>query len=273
MASQFVLLLSLLVIGVAFYSKPANALQMVMMPPEYELQEPSNAFLGWTINSANITRSSGVANSTIQNPHKSPVGKDVKDKKEITDFTGNMSMQDVEKVNVAIAEAFYSKSASAHQDVSDLLKADYKLHKFSNGLFGWPINSKNSTRSSGVANSISPTKQNYHAGKDEKAKNESSVTTRNISMENADGKQTNITNSQDPETPKLQMKKKKSSGHLSTVTIITIVVSSACMLLFPTLFIMYRYHWRPEWRICYQRSDSTSRPEPHVTFQNGKTCW
>ncbi|CAL8119294.1 unnamed protein product [Orchesella dallaii] len=235
---------------------------MVMMPPEYELQEPNNAFLGWTRNSANITRSSGVANSTIQNPLNSPVGKDVKDKKEITDFTGKMSMQDVEKVNIAIAkaEAFYSKSASAHQDVSDLLKADYKLQKFPNGLFGWPINIKNTTRSSEVANSIIPTKQNYHVGKDEKAKNESSVTTRNISMENADGEQTNIANSQDP------------SGHLSTVTIITIVVSSACILLFPTLFIMYRYHWRPEWRICYQRSDSTSRPEPTVTFQNGKAC-
>ncbi|CAL8119340.1 unnamed protein product [Orchesella dallaii] len=246
---------------------PASALQMVIKPPQYELQEPNNAFLERKINSLNITTSSGVANSTIWNRHSPILGKDVKDKKEITDFTTKMSMQDVEKVNIAIAEAFYSKSASAHQNLSDLYKADYMLQKFPNGLFGWPINSKNTTRSSGVANSISPKMQNYHVGKNEKAKNESSVTTRHISVENKDGEQTNIVNSEASGTPQLQMKKTMPSGHVPTVIIIIVVVSSIGLLVFLAIF----FNRCPEWLICYKRSDPTSRTEPAVTFENGKS--
>ncbi|CAL8119314.1 unnamed protein product [Orchesella dallaii] len=195
MASQLVQLLSLLVIGVAFYSKPANANQMVIKLPDYKHPELKNAILERQINSANITRSSGVPSFHNKNLHNPFVGKDVKEKNEITDITRNM-------------EVFYSKSATEHQDVSGLYKADYKLPKFPNGLFGWPINSKNTTRASGVANSTILNRHSPLVGKDEKAKNESNVTTRNISMENYDGEQTNIANSQASETPQLQMKKK-----------------------------------------------------------------
>ncbi|CAL8132063.1 unnamed protein product [Orchesella dallaii] len=264
MASQLVLLLSLLVIGVAFYSKPANANQMVIKLPDYKHPELKNAILERQINSANITRSSGVPSFQNQNLHNPLVGKDVKEKNEITDITGKMSMQnqDAEKFNVSIGEAFYSKSASEHQHVSGLYKADYKLPKFPNSLFGWPINSRNTTRSSGVANSTILNLHSPLVGKDEKTKNESNVTTRNISMENFDGEPTNIANSQPSETPQLQMKKK-----MPTVIIIIVAVSSSGLLFLLTIFLINNFY--DLWLFCNKRSDSTSRPEPAVAFQNG----
>ncbi|CAL8119330.1 unnamed protein product [Orchesella dallaii] len=277
MASKLVLLLSLLVTGVTFYSKPANANQMVIKVPDYQPPELKNAFLERQINSENITRSSGAANFSTLSLHNPHVGKDVKEKIEITYITRNMSMQnqDTEKVNNSIGEAFDSKSASAHQDESYWrYKAAYKLGKFPHDLFQWPFNlsnRKSTTRSSGVANSTIQKLHSPLVGKDEKAKNESNFTTRNISMENNDGEQTNIVNSQASETPQLQMKKTRPSGHVSTVEIIIVVVVPIGLLVFLAIFLIYNFYHHPEWLICYKRSNSTSIPEPAVAFRNGKS--
>ncbi|CAL8133891.1 unnamed protein product [Orchesella dallaii] len=176
MASQLVLLLSLLVIGVAFYSKSANATKIVIKVPEYKLQQ-YNALLERQINSANITGSSEVANSTIQTLHNPIVAKDVK------------------------------------------------------------------------------------------AKNESIVSMRNISMENRDAGKANIANSQAPETAQFQMKRKLAQS-VSTIAIIIVVVSSIGLLVFLAIRTIYIFNRNPEWLVCYKRSDSTSRPEPAVEFQN-----
>ncbi|CAL8132049.1 unnamed protein product [Orchesella dallaii] len=279
MASQLVLLVSLLVIGVTFSSKPANANQMAIKVPDYKPPELKNAFLERQINSVNITRSSGVTNFPTLSLHNPLVGKDVKEKTEITDITRNMSIQnqDTEKVNISIGEAVDSKSASAHQAERDSYwryKADYKLGKFPHDLFQWPFNlsnSKSSNRSSGVAKSTTQKLHSPLVGKDEKAKNESNVTTRNISMEKNDGEQSNIVNSQASGTPQLQMKKTKPSGYVSTVESVIVVVLPIGLLVFLAIFLIYYFYHHPEWLICYKRSNSTSHPEPAVTFENGKS--